>query len=88
MESRKNPAPFMKRKGKPTNLYLNRQIKQQGKTVAKQRYGLSLSDLVERLLLREIRLKRGLRGRLREQDEPRGGGEDGLKSAAGEGVAS
>lgn len=51
--------------GTPTNLYLPQDLKASAREVAKQRYGMSLSDLVEELLRREISLKRGLIGKER-----------------------
>lgn len=49
--------------GKPTNLYMNLDVKKEGRRIAKTRYGISLSELVERLLRREMSLKRGLLNR-------------------------
>jgi hypothetical protein len=46
--------------GKPTNLYLDTEIVEGGRRIARDRYGLSLSELVERLIRKEIGLKRGL----------------------------
>lgn len=46
--------------GKSTNLYLDPDIVKGGRNVAKERYGISLSELIERLVLREMNLKRGL----------------------------
>lgn len=45
--------------GKPTNLYLDVEIKVHSTRIAHERYGISLSDLVERLLRLECSLKRG-----------------------------
>lgn len=50
----------MRRTGKPTNLYLNQQLKVSASETARMRYGCSLSELVEQLLRRELSLKRGL----------------------------
>lgn len=50
----------MTRSGKPTNLYLNSALKKEAVEVAKERYQLSLSQLVERLLRQELALKRGM----------------------------
>lgn len=50
----------MRRTRKPTNLYLCGHIKATASKLAEERYGCSLSDLVEQLLKRELKLKRGL----------------------------
>lgn len=42
------------------NLYMHGGIKTKGAIIARDRYGYSLSELVERLLEEECRLKRGL----------------------------
>lgn len=52
----------MRRSGKPTNLYLCQALKIEAIKVAETRYNCSLSAMVERLLRREIALKRGLLG--------------------------
>jgi len=53
--------------GKPTNLYLAVDIKLQGTKIAHERYGISLSDMVERLLRLECSLKRGKLKQIRIQ---------------------
>jgi hypothetical protein len=50
----------MRRTGKPTNLYLNPRLKAEALEAARERYNCSLSELVERLLAREVSLKRGM----------------------------
>ena len=45
--------------GKPVNLYLNTALREAARKLAAERYGTSLSGLVERLLRHEISLKRG-----------------------------
>jgi hypothetical protein len=50
----------MRRTGKATNLYLNQQLKTSAIEAARLRYNCSLSELVERLLHRELSLKRGV----------------------------
>lgn len=42
-----------------TNLSLSSEVKKQAIKVADERYGISLTELVERLLEKEITLKRG-----------------------------
>lgn len=54
--------PKSGRNGSPTNIYLSSSVKTDGRKVAKARYGCSLSELVEKLLLREMSMKRGLLG--------------------------
>ena len=49
--------------GSPTNLYLRKEIKTEARKIAKIRYRISLSELVENLLVRELSLKRGLLGK-------------------------
>lgn len=49
-----------RRSGRPTNLYLSAAVKDEATKIAHERYHLSLSELVERLLTRELGLKRGL----------------------------
>jgi len=51
--------PKSKNKKVPTNLSLSEGIKNDGTRIARQRYGISLTELVERLLIREVSLKRG-----------------------------
>ena len=53
----------MTRSGKPTNLYLNSSLKKDAVEVARERYNLSLSQLVERLLRQELAMKKGLLNR-------------------------
>ena len=53
----------MRRTGKPTNLYLNASVKAKAVEAAKDRYGCSLSEMVERLLIKEMGLKRGVLGK-------------------------
>jgi len=48
------------RTGSPTNLYLSETTRAEGTRLAKERYGMSLSELVESLLVREMQLKKGL----------------------------
>ena len=52
--------PTTGRTGKATNIYIDGVVIAEGRKVAKERYGISLSELVERLVRREIDLKRGL----------------------------
>jgi hypothetical protein len=52
--------PRTGRNGSPTNIYLDQEVKRDGAKVAKERYGFSLSELVEELLRKEVALKRGL----------------------------
>jgi hypothetical protein len=49
----------VRRSGKPTNLYLNTDVVTEGKALAQTRYGISLSELIERLLRAEMGRKRG-----------------------------
>jgi hypothetical protein len=58
MPTLKPPAT---RNGKPLSLYIDPEIRDAGKALAKERYGESLSDLVERLLKAELKRKRGVR---------------------------
>lgn len=52
---------FVRKPGREKcNLNLHKGIKMKGATIARDRYGYSLSELVERLLEEECRLKRGL----------------------------
>lgn len=53
---RQKPADM----GKPTNLYLLPVNKTQGQKIARDRYGWSLSHLVNRLLEKEIRHRVGV----------------------------
>ena len=48
------------RSGSPTNLYLSETTRAEGTRIAKERYGMSLSELVESLLKREVSLKKGI----------------------------
>lgn len=48
------------------NLYIQPKVKLLGAKVALRRYNYSLSDLVERLLEEECKMKRGLLPRLKE----------------------
>ncbi len=43
-----------------TNINLDRTLKKKAAEVARDRYGYSLSELVNRLLQAEVKLKRGL----------------------------
>jgi len=52
--------PTTGRNGKATNLYIDKQVVEQGKQTAKERYGMSLSDMVQMLIKKEMSLKRGL----------------------------
>jgi len=54
--------PKTGRNGSPTNIYLDSSVKERAQEAAKERYGYSLSELVEKLLEREMSLKRGLLG--------------------------
>lgn len=45
---------------KPANLYLDQNLKEDAVRVARERYDLSLSEMVEKLLVREMALKKGL----------------------------
>lgn len=47
-------------KGSPNNIYLSEHARDEGNRVAKERYDVSLSLLVEGLILREVELKKGL----------------------------
>ena len=58
--TRKQRKVKARRSGKPTNLYLNKAIVAEGKTLAANRYGCSLSELVERLLKADMQRKRGI----------------------------
>ncbi len=49
-----------RRTGGATNLYLGTGLKGAAKELARERYNCSLSELVERLLKREMSLKRGV----------------------------
>ena len=51
--------PRSAREKAPTNLSLSIEIKRAASKLADERYGISLTELVERLLEKEIRLKRG-----------------------------
>lgn len=57
---RRMARPLTGTKGSPTNLYLSPELKKAARDAAKARYGCSLSDLVSRLLAKEISLKRGI----------------------------
>jgi len=46
--------------GSPTNLYLSATMCAEGRRIAKERYDMSLSELVAALLKREMNLKKGL----------------------------
>jgi hypothetical protein len=46
--------------GSPTNLYLRSDLKTEARKAAKLRYKISLSELVEKLLAKELSLKRGM----------------------------
>jgi hypothetical protein len=52
--------PKTGRNGERTNLYLSKAVKDEAARVAISRYGMSLSDLVEGLLRKEISLKLGV----------------------------
>ena len=52
--------PRTGRKGSSTNLYFADEIREKGAKLAKERYGLSLSSLVGRLILAELKRKRGI----------------------------
>jgi|GEM_PF-2983910 len=56
------PNEAVLRNGEPTNLYLPKELKSEAKRIAKQRYSrpMSLSELVQRLLVAEINRKRGI----------------------------
>lgn len=51
--------PRAKREKEPTNLSLSKEVKQAAIEIASTRYGISLTELVERLLERELAQKRG-----------------------------
>jgi hypothetical protein len=51
--------PTTGRNGTRVNLYLQPELREEAQRVAKARYGTSLSDMVERLLREELKLKRG-----------------------------
>lgn len=60
-EPRKNlPRPYRKDSHEPANLYLTSGRKRLAAEVAVKRYNLSLSELVDRLLERELGLDKGL----------------------------
>lgn len=42
-------------KGRPTNLYIRKQVVKAGNVIAKAKYGCSLSQLVEKLILKEAK---------------------------------
>jgi len=45
---------------KATNLWLREDIKDAARKIARARYGMSLSELTERLFIDEIKRKRGI----------------------------
>ena len=45
-------------KGEPTNLYLSKELKKAAKKIAREN-GMSFSEMVERLLVAEMKRKRG-----------------------------
>lgn len=47
------------RNGKGVTLYLNTEIYNTGRELARARYDVSFSDLIERLIKAEAKLKRG-----------------------------
>lgn len=51
--------PRAKREKEATNLSLSKEVKQAAAKLADERYGISLTELVERLLERELSLKKG-----------------------------
>jgi hypothetical protein len=54
--------PKTGRNGVPVNIYLPKQLRNAGREIAKLRYGISLSELLNRLLKREASLKNGIIG--------------------------
>lgn len=59
-ETANTGAGTSRRTGQPTNLYLSEKVRKDGKSEALRRYGMSLSELVNALVEKELGLKRGL----------------------------
>lgn len=54
------PRPSVVKDGKKFNLYLPTRLQEESADIAKDRYGISFSMLVARLLVQEKRSKKGL----------------------------
>ena len=49
--------------GNVANIYIGASLKAASKSHAKEQYGMSLSELIQKLLVKEMSLKRGLLGK-------------------------